>query len=177
MPNSQIKSLTVDGVTYDIVDKTSGYIQAHCVKIAYTNNEYVLVNATHSDIDTWINNDEIVILVYNDEWYLYRGYYAYYSRYYFASVTGGQFYVNSDDSVYFDDQQYANQSDIPQNTSDLYNDSGFIVTETDPTVPSWAKQNTKPSYTAGEVGAVATSAVGAASGVAPLNASSIFLLM
>jgi hypothetical protein len=72
MPNSQIKSLTVDGVTYDIVDKTSGY----------------------------------------------------------------------------------------------------IATETDPTVPSWAKQSTKPSYTAGEVGAVATSAVGAASGVAPLNASS-----
>lgn len=45
-------------------------------------------------------------------------------------------------------------------------------TETDPTVPSWAKQSTKPSYTASEVGAVATSAVGAASGVVPLNASS-----
>ena len=26
MPNNQIKSLTVDGVTYDIVDRTSGYI-------------------------------------------------------------------------------------------------------------------------------------------------------
>ena len=52
--------------------------------------------------------------------------------------------------------------------------SGYITsyTETDPTVPSWAKQSTKPSYTASEVGAVATSAVGAASGVVPLNASS-----
>ena len=30
-------------------------------------------------------------------------------------------------------------------------------TETDPTVPSWAKQSTKPSYTASEVGAVPTS--------------------
>ena len=39
-------------------------------------------------------------------------------------------------------------------------------------VYSWAKEATKPSYTASEVGAVATSAVGAASGVAPLNASS-----
>lgn len=29
-------------------------------------------------------------------------------------------------------------------------------TETDPTVPSWAKQSSKPSYTAGEVGAVPT---------------------
>jgi hypothetical protein len=33
--------------------------------------------------------------------------------------------------------------------------SGF--TETDPTVPSWAKASTKPSYTASEVGAMATS--------------------
>ena len=50
---------------------------------------------------------------------------------------------------------------------------GYLTsfTETDPTVPSWAKSSTKPTYTASEVGAVATSAVGAASGVAPLNAS------
>lgn len=45
-------------------------------------------------------------------------------------------------------------------------------TESDPTVPSWAKQSSKPSYSASEVGAVATTAVGAASGVCPLNASS-----
>lgn len=47
---------------------------------------------------------------------------------------------------------------IPSKVSDLENDSGFITgyTETDPTVPSWAKQVSKPSYTAGEVGAVPT---------------------
>lgn len=28
------------------------------------------------------------------------------------------------------------------------------ITEIDPTVPSWAKQNSKPSYTATEVGAI-----------------------
>lgn len=33
---------------------------------------------------------------------------------------------------------------------------GFITTETDPTVPAWAKSATKPSYTASEVGAVPT---------------------
>lgn len=33
----------------------------------------------------------------------------------------------------------------------------MVVEETDPTVPSWAKQETKPSYTASEVGAVPTS--------------------
>lgn len=44
---------------------------------------------------------------------------------------------------------------IPTKTSDLTNDSGFITgyTETDPTVPSWAKESTKPTYTATEVGA------------------------
>ena len=42
----------------------------------------------------------------------------------------------------------------PTKVSDLTNDSGFITTETDPTVPSWAKQSTKPSYTATEVGAL-----------------------
>ena len=44
-------------------------------------------------------------------------------------------------------------------------------TESDPTVPSWAKASSKPTYTASEVGAVATTAVGAASGVCPLNSS------
>lgn len=44
---------------------------------------------------------------------------------------------------------------IPTKTSDLTNDAGYITgyTETDPTVPSWAKQSTKPVYTAAEVGA------------------------
>ena len=32
--------------------------------------------------------------------------------------------------------------------------TGFLTAETDPTVPSWAKESTKPSYTASEVGAV-----------------------
>lgn len=43
---------------------------------------------------------------------------------------------------------------IPSKTSDLTNDSGFLTgyTETDPTVPSWAKASSKPSYTKSEVG-------------------------
>lgn len=47
-----------------------------------------------------------------------------------------------------------NSQVIPTKTSDLTNDSGFITgyTETDPTVPSWAKQSSKPSYTKSEVG-------------------------
>lgn len=43
---------------------------------------------------------------------------------------------------------------VPTKVSDLDNDIGFITsyTETDPTVPSWAKELNKPSYTKSEVG-------------------------
>lgn len=47
---------------------------------------------------------------------------------------------------------------VPTKTSDITNDSGFItvddipdVTESDPTVPAWAKNPTKPSYTYDEI--------------------------
>lgn len=42
---------------------------------------------------------------------------------------------------------------IPTKVSQLANDSQFITQESDPTVPAWAKQETKPEYTASEVGA------------------------
>lgn len=42
---------------------------------------------------------------------------------------------------------------VPTKTSQLENDSGYIEEESDPTVPEWAKQPEKPSYTATEVGA------------------------
>lgn len=49
-------------------------------------------------------------------------------------------------------------SRMPVSASQLTNDVGYITgyTETDPTVPSWAKQSTKPTYTANEVGALPT---------------------
>ena len=48
----------------------------------------------------------------------------------------------------------AKKSDVPTKTSQLTNDSGFITgyTETDPTVPAWAKASTKPTYTKSEIG-------------------------
>lgn len=48
---------------------------------------------------------------------------------------------------------------IPTNVSELNNDSGYITTETDPTVPAWAKEVTKPSYTAEEVGALSSATI------------------
>ena len=51
---------------------------------------------------------------------------------------------------------YNDLEDTPTKVSDLENDAGYIssYTETDPTVPAWAKASTKPSYTASEVGAL-----------------------
>lgn len=54
---------------------------------------------------------------------------------------------------------------VPTNVSAFTNDSGYITgaqvpsNETDPTVPSWAKASTKPTYTASEVGALPDSTV------------------
>lgn len=43
---------------------------------------------------------------------------------------------------------------VPTNVSAFTNDAGYLTTETDPTVPTWAKAASKPSYTASEVGAL-----------------------
>jgi hypothetical protein len=51
------------------------------------------------------------------------------------------------------DAGFITSAAIPTNVSELNNDAGYITsyTETDPTVPSWAKQTNKPSYTLDEV--------------------------
>lgn len=50
---------------------------------------------------------------------------------------------------------------IPSKLSQLQNDAGYLTGETDPTVPAWAKQSDKPSYTAAEVGAATTAELAA----------------
>ena len=48
---------------------------------------------------------------------------------------------------------YALASSIPDSTSDLTNDSGFLTSSD---LPSWSQASTKPSYTASEVGAASS---------------------
>lgn len=46
------------------------------------------------------------------------------------------------------------KSDVDHNHDDKYADINAVITEeTDPTVSDWAKQPSKPTYTADEVGA------------------------
>lgn len=56
--------------------------------------------------------------------------------------------------------------EIPINISAFNNDVGYLTsfTETDPTVPSWAKQSTKPSYSYNEISGTPTLASVAMSG-------------
>lgn len=62
----------------------------------------------------------------------------------------------------------ADRSEIPTKVSQLQNDSGYLTsfTETDPTVPAWAKAAQKPSYTASEVGAPTVAEMNTAIGTA-----------
>lgn len=69
-------------------------------------------------------------------------------------------YINSKwemvGNTQIDLSDYALKSELPTKVSELSNDSGYLTsyTETDPTIPQWAKAATKPSYTAAEVGAL-----------------------
>ena len=51
------------------------------------------------------------------------------------------------------DSGFITSANIPTNVSAFTNDAGYLTsyTETDPTVPNWAKQTSKPSYTLDEV--------------------------
>lgn len=53
----------------------------------------------------------------------------------------------------------ADKDEIPTKVSELANDAGYLTSyaETDPTVPAWAKEENKPTYTAAEVGAIPAS--------------------
>ena len=65
-------------------------------------------------------------------------------------AAGAEVNVNADWNATSGDAQILNK---PTNISAFENDAGYLTTETDPTVPAWAKAAQKPSYTAEEVGA------------------------
>ena len=60
--------------------------------------------------------------------------------------------------------KYSDLSGKPTNVSAFENDAGYLTgyTETDPTVPQWAKAPTKPTYTASDIGATTPADVTAA---------------
>lgn len=86
-------------------------------------------------------------------------------------ASGAEVNVNADWSAVSGDALILNKPTIPtdlsdlnndMNVSDFPNDAGYITgyTETDPTVPSWAKASSKPSYTFSEIGSKPTTLSG-----------------
>lgn len=73
------------------------------------------------------------------------------------SVTAGTIGSSSETSgatVSIPYATYDSNGHITGNGTHTHTITGFLTSETDPTVPSWAKESTKPSYTASEVGAI-----------------------
>ena len=63
---------------------------------------------------------------------------------------------NEDGKLGVNTETIAKKSDVPTvptNISAFENDKGYLTTEADPTVPSWAKEPNRPIYTAEDVGA------------------------
>lgn len=73
-----------------------------------------------------------------------------------AYIAGLGFYTKPSTGIPASDIASGVIPTVPSNVSAFTNDAGYITgyTETDPTVPSWAKASTKPNYTASEVGAL-----------------------
>lgn len=116
MPN--VRTLTIDGVTYDLQDNVSGYITGITSSDVTTALGFTPYNATNPN--GYTNNAGTITKV---------------------TTTAGA-------HTTIDISSGTASFNVPTKTSHLTNDSGFLTsyTETDPTVPSWAKASSKPSY-------------------------------
>lgn len=86
-------------------------------------------------------------------------------------AAGAEVNVNADWNAVTGDAAILNK---PTNVSDFTNDAGYLTsyTETDPTVPEWAKAANKPKYTASEVGAMSSNVVIAVGGTVKITGTS-----
>ena len=132
MPNNKIQSLTVQGVTYDIVDNTSGYITGITSSDVTGALGFTPYNSTNPN--GYTTNTGTITSV--------------------KTTVGAHTTINVTSG--------AANFNVPTKTSHLTNDSGFLTsyTETDPTVPAWAKAESKPSYTFSEIGSTPTTLSG-----------------
>ena len=128
----------------------------HILTLQEDENEELTTGEDES-ISSYVNNNELVIIYYDGKPYFYdknsdRGLY-------FNGINGNnllRYYSTTENKMvwHINNNYYATQSNLPTNVSELNNDAGYITEETDPTVPAWAKESTKPTYTAAEVGAL-----------------------
>lgn len=172
IPDPDAASLyTVLGI--DGSGETNWLPERFIVTVAHENNAYS-ANCTYDDIADVLDAGGIVEVLYNDYYFHYAGTFLTatldVNEHLFICQTVGSTQrigvLNNNTVVYgqFSCGSYSKPSDgIPANdlaeavqTSLGKADTALqSYTETDPTVPSWAKESSKPSYSASEVGAVA----------------------
>ena len=128
MPNPKVRTLTIGGVTHDLQDNISGYITGITSSDVTTALGFTPYNATNPN--GYTSNTGTITSV---------------------KTTAGAHST-------IDVSSGAANFNVPTKTSHLTNDSGFLTsyTETDPTVPSWAKAESKPSYNFSEIGSTPT---------------------
>ena len=132
MPNPKVRTLTIGGVTYDLQDNISGYITGITSSDVTNALGFTPYNATNPN--GYTNNTGTITSV--------------------KTTAGAHTTINVSSG--------AANFNVPTKTSHLTNDSGFLTsyTETDPTVPSWAKESSKPSYNFSEIGNTPTTISG-----------------
>lgn len=130
MPNNRIQSLTVNGVTYDIVDNTSGYITAQYIenKIDYSipvsRVGEIVVGETAIGTDSTNLPTSKAVVDYVDERVVQE----------MDAIDVGVISINGKTgsvTLNASDIGAATTSQIPTSTSQLTNDSGFITSDSD----------------------------------------------
>lgn len=108
----------------------------------YSDSIYLDAIGNSINFNAGVENDQLKI--YGDEGVFIEG----------ANNKNIKLTTSGNGKAYYNNNEIATKNDIPTNVSALTNDAGYLTSETDPTVPAWAKASTKPTYTAAEVGAL-----------------------
>lgn len=135
----------IDGVTMMVTQIGGGNVQSDWEEADSTNAAYIKNKPTIPSIEGLITQDAAD---------------ARYAQFSDIPTNVSQLYndIGYVDSSVINDyiSDYLREQGEQVNVSWFNNDAGYLTsfTETDPTVPSWAKQANKPTYTAEEVGAL-----------------------
>lgn len=152
-PDNEILSTVIGAIQEALDEKANTEIYKFTL---YENNNELTIGENNANLSEYCTNG-FVIIYYNGTPYFYDidsdrgrrflGLNGNWLLWMYSAQLNKYIWSTGEDT-------YAYTNDIPSTTSALQNDSGFLTEETDPTVPDWAKAETKPSYTAAEVGAL-----------------------
>lgn len=128
-------------------DSGMGVMSLNATESISLNSSFLNLNASGNYIDFNTGGDDDQLLIHGGEGVFIEG----------ANNKNIKLTTSGNGKAYYNNNEIATKNDIPTvptNVSAFTNDAGYLTSETDPTVPAWAKASTKPTYTAAEVGAL-----------------------